>query len=485
MKIISFLFFFFSWNFFFSQVSLNTIWEKFEPSLISNGNSEAWAIGTNSAGEIFWGVNKDMPGIFQYMDALLFKLDVNGNQIWVDTGYAKLFAQQSYNLKVTDSNIYVGGRTCRALGIDSCDALLFNTSSVTGDTDTNFIYDAGFGYEEIDGISLDTSGIFLTGWTKGSSSEMNALLIKIDYSGNIIWQNTFSSPGAKDDHQDGHIVVDDSVIYLCGLYNGSPLLGWEGKSLLAKFDKTTGNLLDSVTFGRSDVWTNAENALGMSTDGTYLYLTGYTTSSLNNWDIFVAKFDKNLNQKWLKTWGGPSTESARAITVNDGIIYIGGNTESYGQGGVDMALVKFDTAGNFIEYNLWGDSLDDQILDLYMDGTKLYITGRSNSYNTSNDHEAVLLKIETNPTSSVFNINKDFKIYPNPFNQKITLNNSSLHKKYNIMIYDVLGKCVFSRYNCINKSQNIMLGGLKKGSYFMKIFNYDYSLNESMIIKKM
>ena len=274
----------------FSQSVLVPKWSLIESSAITNGNAEAWAIGSDKSGNLIWGVNKDAPGFFEYMNAFVYKLDKDKNLIWMDTSITGQFAQQSYNLKVTDSLIYVGGRTCRALGIDSCDVLFFNTDLATGKTGWDFVWDGGYGYEEIDGIALDDDGIYITGWTTGNGSEYDVLLMKINYSGNLIWKKTMGSNPNRGDHQDGHIVVDDSIIYISGLYDGSPGLGWQGRALLAKYDKNNGDLVDSFTYGRQDAWVNAENALGMTSDGTHLYVTGYTTVEMNNWDIFVAKY---------------------------------------------------------------------------------------------------------------------------------------------------------------------------------------------------
>ena len=332
-----------------SQDVLVPEWSLIESSSLTNGNSEAWAIGTDADGNLYWGVNADSPGLFEYMNAHLYKMDSDNNLIWMDTVATGGYAQQSYNLKVTDSLVFLGGRTCNNIGVTSCNALFKAVDANTGiTTDLNFIWDGGYGYEEIDGIHLESDGIYLTGWTEGDSTAVDLLLMKIDYNGNILWENSWGSSGARDDHQDGHIVVDDSMVYVSGLWDGTTLLGWEGSALLAKFDKSNGNFVDSVLYGRNDIWLNAENALGMTTDGDYLYTVGYTTTSENNWDLFVAKYDKNFNQIWYTTWGGTAAaESSRSLVVHDdGSIYVGGTTESYGSGEMDVLLLKLDDQGN-------------------------------------------------------------------------------------------------------------------------------------------
>lgn len=453
-----------------SQEQLTPEWHKIISSPIAIGNAEAWAIGADD-NNLYWGVNMDMPGFFQYMDALLYKLDKNGNEVWIDTAVAKTFAQQSYNLKVTDSLVFLGGRTCNAANTDSCDALFFTSNTSTGATGLEFIWENGYGYEEIDGIHLEEDGIYLTGWSAGNGTKVDLLLMKIDYSGNVIWSNVWGSGTERDDHQDGHIVVDDSIIYVSGLWDGSPTLGWDGKALLAKFKKTDGSLVDSLTYGRDDIWFNAENALGMTSDGTYLYTTGYTTTSGNNWDLFLAKFDKNLNQIWHTTWGGTeAAETARAIEVApDGSIYLGANTESYGSGEMDIALVKFDNNGNLLWYKLWGDTLKDQTLDIYLDRTDLYMTGKTTSFHSAKKWEALLLKINLNKitSSNLLNNSKPMTVYPNPSRDNFYVD---LDKSEAIVeLFDAKGLVVRSKTG--TDKLHINTAGLKPGIYFLKVIN--------------
>lgn len=460
----------------FSQNTLVTEWEIIESSPLENGNAEAWAIGSDQNGNLYWGVNNDMPGLFEFMNAWVYRMDEDGNNIWKVEASTGTFAQQSYNLKVVDGVVYVGGRTCKAIGIDSCDVLFFTTDAIDGDSDWEFVWDGGFGYEEIDGISIESDGIILTGWSVGDGTEVDLLLMKIDFDGNIIWQNTWGSMTANDDHQDGHIVVDDSFIYISGLYNGSPLLGWEGLALLAKFDKTDGSLVDSLTYGRQDQWVNAENALGMTTDGTYLYTTGYTTTSVNNWDIFVAKFDKDFNEIWYTTWGGEEAgESARSIAVHeDGSIYVGANTESYGNGEMDMALLKFDPSGTLEWYKTWGDIADDQILDVHLRNNALYLTGKSNSFHESNKWEATLLKVNLDIYNSTEDVGSSYGptayFYPNPTNNIAVLKwkNTSIEAK-SLVIYDLLGQKVKTINNISSREIEIKKDELGSGVFLYKV----------------
>jgi len=459
----------------FSQEELTTEWELRLSSDLPNGNAEAWAIGSDQNGNLLWGVNKDMAGFFEFMNALVYKLDDESNLIWLDTAVTGAFAQQSYNLKVTDSLVYVGGRTCRALGIDSCDMLLFTTDVNTGETAWDFVWDGGYGYEEIDGIAIEPDGIILTGWSAGDGTLIDVILMKIGFDGNIIWQTRWGGMADRDDHQDGHIVVDDSMIYISGLYDGSPSLGWDGRALLAKFDKTDGTFVDSVTYGRQDQWFNAENALGMTSDGTHLYTTGYTTTSANNWDIFVAKFDKDLNNVWYKTWGGLDTESARAITVaDDGSIYIGGNTNSFGNGKLEMALIKFNPAGTLEWYKTWGEEQDDQILDIHLDDHLLYLTGKTQSFHPTQKWEAILLQVDLDNIVSNTEITNathpPLHFFPNPTTHSATLQlDPSIIRPQKFSLFNAIGQEVMTLDDFSDREIRVEKKDVGSGVFFFRL----------------
>lgn len=366
-------------------------WEIYQRSSADNGNAESWGLDIQN-GKIYWAVSQIMPAT--QMDVTLHQLEFDGTQIWAEEIVTNQFTDQAYILSLTDSIAYIGGRTCKEpAGIQSCDALLAKADPETGAIISEISWDQGFGYEEVDGIVPQPSGLLVSGWTFGENTGMDLFLQKYDHEDNLQWTETWSSPGNRDDHQDGHVVVDNAYVYMAGLYNGSPGLGWNGRSLILKVDKNTGSLADSVTFGRQDPWVNAENALGLNTDGEFLYVTGYTTPSTNNWDIFVAKYDKDLNRIWYTTWGGDDTESARSLVIdNSGDIFVAGTTVSYGEGGFEVVLLKLNPSGEIDWYRTWGASGDDNAFDIQIHDNSVYITGRTNSFHPIGKNEAFLIK---------------------------------------------------------------------------------------------
>ena len=406
------------------------------------------------------------------MNAYTYRLTSDNNQVWGDESVTGPFAQKSYVLYATDTVIYLAGRTCTGANLDSCDALVFAVDAVLGDTLWTFEWDGDVAYEEIDGLVPKSDGIYITGWTKSSSEAMDITLMKLDYSGALLWQNQWGSGLPRDDRQDGHIVVDDSMIYLCGVYDSSPGFALEGSALLAKFDKTNGNFVDTTLFGRNDAWQNAEDALGMSSDGTYLYLTGSTTTSADNWDLFTAKFDKDLNMIWHTVWGGPvNADVARAVQpAHDGSIYIAGTTKSYGNGLEEAVLLKLDSNGTPLWYKTWGGTGDDHVLDLHLvDSTSIYIAGMTNSFHPSNKQEAFLLKIgmDSLTNSITEEAFETVNIYPNPSTGLFHCQLNS--QEATINVYSALGELIPINFQKIDGEITFDLSSQSSGVYFLQV----------------
>ncbi len=436
-----------------AQATLNPAWEVFRTS--PTNNAEAWGIDVDDDGTIYWATNQDRPGVFIFRDVVFYKLDAEGNEIWAEpTIYGGQFAQQIYNVTLAESVVYLGGRTCtnaNPLNI-LCDVLVLAVNPQTGDTLWSTVWGQGFGYEEADGLVAEDDGLYVTGWTDGGTSNLDIALLKLDLHGEILWSNPWGTD--RTEHQDGHSVVDEAFIYVAGVYDGGTnpipsLEGFDGQALVAKFSKADGSYVDHISFGRDDPWLNFENALGMASDGDFLYVVGVTTVASDDYDIFLHKYDKDLNLIWATTWGTEgAVESARAIALaDDGAIYVGGNADGLGAGGLEAVLLAFTNDGGLINYQTWGGPDNDQILDIRVRDGFVYLTGKANSFNANGNDEAFLLKVDlatvvgTEDEGPVPTLASVHQNYPNPFRSETTFTFSLAQPgPATLRIYTLLGQ---------------------------------------------
>ncbi len=434
----------------FSQSILVPNWTKYEESDLtgSANHVEGWGVDVDSAGSVYWVVSANHIG--QGLDIIGHKYDENGNDIWTTPFvYGGPGNQHAYVCKIKDTCLYIGGKTCSG-GQLSCDMLLLNVDNDT--KGLNWFQTNGFsanGYDEVDGLEFLDDGIYCGGWSQEYEStiyENEIGLWKLDYSGTTEWTNYLGQAGTAE-HQDGHFVVDENYIYAAGLWGGTGFANLlNGHSFLGKFSLSDGAFVDSTLFGTQSNFSDFENALSMTSDGEFLYITGYTTlPSTNNVQLFVTKYDKNLNQIWYFDWGGSQTENARGIAVKDDIIYISGWTESASHltGGVkDLVYLKADTSGTVLSYQTWGGPEKDAPHDIVLHDDHVYITGTTTNASTGRKSAFLLaMNEETNNLNSIDANLFGFNFVPNPTNEEIHIQfNSELKEDALLSVIDGTGK---------------------------------------------
>jgi hypothetical protein len=236
-------------------------------------------------------------------------------------------------------------------------------------------------YEEVDGLTIQQNTIYASVWTGPILGDIDVGLLRYDLDGRLLGSTVWESSGERNE-PNGHIYSDFTGVYIGG---GSFI----GNALLAKFD-LNGNYLWHKTWGGG----KSDDALNLISDGDYLYLAGMTKSyGSGGWDAFLLKYEIDGDLIWSKTWGGSRDDYARGIAVDNEHVWVSGKTKSYGSGRWDLVILKYDKVGTFLGYKLWGGTGDDEPHYLKMDATYLYIAGETSSYG-ADGKDAFLMKVK-------------------------------------------------------------------------------------------
>jgi hypothetical protein len=186
-------------------------------------------------------------------------------------------------------------------------------------------------------------------------------------------------------------VVDSSGnVYVVGNATGnfgSQLNQGSQDAYLTKYD-SAGNVVWQKLLGSA----GSANGYGLALDPSGgVVVSGSSTADLTttsiadgNQDSFVARYDTQGNQTWIKQIQTLANNQANAVSVDaSGNVYIGGSVSGYpianpvngqnsipggvigahqtAQGGVDAYLAKFDAKGNLLSENQFGTSGNDQV----------------------------------------------------------------------------------------------------------------------------
>ncbi|MCR6624504.1 MAG: SBBP repeat-containing protein [archaeon YNP-LCB-024-027] len=327
-------------------------------------------------------------------DVFIAKFDKNGNQVWI-----KQFGTPGLDKPIGITldqlgNIYICGHTdgtfpgqVSAGGRDAFIAKL--------DKDGNQVWIKQFGTareERAISIALDQlRNIYVVGWTDGvflgqtSAGDRDAFIAKFDENGNQIWIKQFGTTAF--DEALGIALDPLRNIYVFGSTYGvfpDQVSAGSRDCFIAKFDDD-GNQIWVKQFGT----TGSERGAGIALDQLRnIYVTGLTNGtfpgqvSAGDFDVFIAKFDKNGNQVWIKQFGTVASDAAYWIALDPlGNVYVAGDTGGAfpGQtsaGDCDAFIAKFDENGNQIWIKQFGTTRFDRIYQIALDPSRnIYVLG--------------------------------------------------------------------------------------------------------------
>ena len=190
-------------------------------------------------------------------------------------------------------------------------------------------------------VQTTDKGFVVVNHTNLGAGGGDILVLRFDSLGNLLWSKTLGGTGG--DYNGSVTLTTDGGILIVGT---TASFGAGGSDiLLVKLD-SLGDLVWVRTFG--DTGEEAGKTIVPTTEGGFAVAGSTTSFGAGGSDILIAKFDSLGNLIWVRTVEGTGDEAGSSIVQNpgNGEFAVAGNTTSFGASGSDIILVRFDSVGN-------------------------------------------------------------------------------------------------------------------------------------------
>ncbi len=242
--------------------------------------------------------------------------------------------------------------------------LWFNTHRGNGYSDSHCVREVSGG------------GFIIVGETKSRDAyDHDVYVVRTDGKGGLLWEKTFG--GVRCDYawsvqqtkDGGFIIAGGTESFGAGIYD----------VYLIKLD-ASGNEIWEKTYGGAG--SDCGYAVLQLDDGGYLIAGNAESYGTGNPDVYLLKTDSDGNMAWQKTYGGSGSEYGWSLleAVDNGYVIAGEKEIAGDQGGVFAAyLLKVDTDGNELWENTYGSGKGSSFYGACLAGDGYVLTGKRES----------------------------------------------------------------------------------------------------------
>lgn len=218
---------------------------------------------------------------------------------------------------------------------------------------------AGGGDAAIWSLRAAGEGSFVgAGWIAGPSGDLDALLVRFDASGKVLWRNVYPGPLKE---RLWSLEISGKAIIAAG---ESVAPDGSSKALVLMTD------LDGKESARrlaGDAPAERVFSIQALAGGGYA-LAGMAGSGPREgpgYDARIARYDADGKVLWSRTWGGAGFDVAHDLRLlDDGGFLVTGYTDAGAGRGTDVFLLRLDAGGKVAWSRTYGDPSDDRAVHL-------------------------------------------------------------------------------------------------------------------------
>jgi uncharacterized delta-60 repeat protein len=191
--------------------------------------------------------------------------------------------------------------------------------SISGSSSTNI--------DQINDMVIDASGyIYIAGASPVTGQGYDFTLIKLNPNLGIAWERTYNGNNNLDDIARGVRVDASGNVYVTGYSTTTS----QGKNIITHKYNSSGTLQWTETYNNDLDGDDEAYAMAMDNSGN-IYVTGYTSTEIDQFDVFTIKYNASGNTIWSIHNDGPyhlNDKSTNIAIDNNGDIVIAALSET-------------------------------------------------------------------------------------------------------------------------------------------------------------
>lgn len=455
----------------------------------SNGNEYGYCIQlTNDGGYIVSGSSQNF--FSGEEDMYLLKLKANGDTTWTRNYGGNGFEGGYYVQQTSDGGYIMSGQT-PAFGAGGFDVYLVKINA-NGSIAWTKTY-GGLDAEYANAVQQTSDGGYIITGSNGNTFGFGGsdfYLIKTDSLGNHIWSKTYGDTGfeegkaVKQTTDGGYIIAGSS----------ENTLGPLGPNFCLIKTNSVGDTLWAKLYGGSMI--DECYDVQQTSDGGYIMVgKSFSFSTNGDYDVYVVKVNSQGIEQWSKTYGGSTTnhnEIGYSIqqTSDKGFIITGETLYGFGVGLRNLYLIKTDSLGNSGCHQGNAATVTSNYLPKVLATPTIVGTGGNMFMAVTQIHAGTTQSnLCLNIPNAIQDINEDVSInvYPNPFDEEVTISLNENVKLKSIKIYNILFQEAYSQsipnQPPYSNKINLDLNKLKSGIYICELQTENLSKTITVIKK--
>ena len=435
-------------------------------------DSTIFALGTSSA--------------FPSMSSQIYlvKIDKNGDIMW-SKFYGGTGVDDAVDMFVdlaNDTSIYILSNSFINFSKG------YDVKLTKVDKNGNFIWEKNYGTTDWDipskMIKTSTDMFAICGKTYGNTNGMiDGMFLLLDNNGDSIVFNNYG--GVNDDSFNDLIERSaDSIVVVGETFTSTGMQ----RAWMVEMNIETGTSTNSY-FG--SVYNRTFNSIEKYKKGNYLI--GLTTDStgITQTDMFIEVMDKNTHNINLVV---PVIEANDEICVEakffNNEFYFLGLTKTYGLGGWEPVVYRYDTLGGYQYSKTFGTVEDDYATTIIPNknnsfafiGTSGFVFGVTDLWVLNLDSAFTNIptldsQLDINAIHENEESMPNFSIFPNPFNDFISIKSDEM--PFQLILLNEIGEVIFKDFN----TRNISLSVIQPGIYFLNLNFKSGSSSTQCVVK--